>query len=87
VYIGVTVIVATFGWAVLLVSVNGAIELEVFEATKLILGSELVQVKVVPGTLPTNAIFGVCDPAQRTIDCIGATVGIGLTVIVMTSVD
>ena len=81
---GVTVIVATSGPVVPLVVVNGAISPEPAAANPMA-GLLLVQLNTVPGTVPAvplNGIGSVITPLQYTLFDTGATVGVGLTVIV-----
>jgi hypothetical protein len=82
---GVTVMVLTIGFGVVLVTVNDGI-FPTPEAASPIEVLELVQLNTVFGTLPVKLILPVVVPEQRTIEEIGLTVGIGFTVIVIMSV-
>ena len=82
---GVTVMVLTIGFGVVLETVKDGI-LPTPAALIVTAVFELIQSKTVLGTLPVKSMFPVEAPEQSTSDCIGFTVGIGLTVILIMSV-
>ena len=82
---GVTMMVLTIGFGVVLVTVKDGI-FPTPDAAVVTAVFELVQLNTVFGTLPVKLILPVVVPEQRTIEEIGLTVGIGFTVIVIMSV-
>ena len=79
--VGVTVIVATTGTVPVFVAANDG-KLPVPEAASPIVRSLFVQENVVPSTGLVNAIAVVVEPLQYAASATGATVLVGLTVIV-----
>jgi hypothetical protein len=79
--VGVTVIVAVTGAAVLFTAVKLGI-LPCPLATRPIPGVLLVQLNIVPATVPVNVTAVVGEPLQSVWFATGATVAFGLTVIV-----
>jgi hypothetical protein len=79
--VGVTVIVAVTGAAVVLVAVNAGV-LPVPLAARPIVEFELVQVNVPPAGMLVYAEAGTLPPSQIVMFAGTVTVGVGLTVMV-----